>query len=123
MKWISFILFFIFGLTLTQFSFSSLEPFKKKIGGRITTITYCPLPIPHLSYTTIQTNIGSGSGSWAWIPGASINYLYGPPSHPGQPILGLASDGYMSCLAPTFWGVTPVGPPSFGIELYHGSGA
>ena len=123
MKWFNFLLFFIFGLTLTNLSFSSLEPFKKKIGGRIAFLIYCPLPVPHISYTTIQpVQPNIGQGSWAWIPGASINYLYGPPSHPGQPILGLATESFMDCLDISDGHLISIGPASQGTELYHGTG-
>ena len=49
--------------------------------------------------------VGFPAGPYMYVPG-SVVFPYGPPSHPGQAILGFAA-GYFPCL---YWSVCGVSP-------------
>lgn len=45
-------------------------------------------------------------GPYMFIPGVSVAFLFGPPTHSGQAILGLAA-GFYPCLYWSVCGITP----------------
>ncbi len=57
---------------------------------------------------------GVPSGPFMYIPGAGITYPYGPPTHPGQAILGFAV-GFYPCLFWSYCGLSlcPIPFPAF----------
>jgi len=57
-------------------------------------------------------------GFYMYVPGTSFSYLYGPPSHPGQWLLGLSGPPLV-CLVPCSSGLCPAGIGD--MILFHGS--
>ncbi|MFW0871403.1 MAG: hypothetical protein ACKKL4_03045 [Patescibacteria group bacterium] len=56
-----------------------------------------------------------------YLPGVSISFPYGPPTHPGQWLLGMGGV-FAPCIIPCGSGVCPYpGQPAGLIILYHGS--
>jgi hypothetical protein len=58
------------------------------------------------------------AGKYMWSPGISFSYLWGPPSHIGQWLLGM-SGPMTACVF-----MTPVGPQMYDwgwLILFHGS--
>jgi hypothetical protein len=81
-------------------------------GGMIKSIKPCINP------PGLVVNMASGE-TLLYLPGLSISFLFGPPTHPGQFLLGLAGKG-VSCFTRRRHGHWK-SPLSGKLILFHGS--
>ncbi len=92
-----------------------------KAGGIITYYNPACLLPPSINIITVNGATGVGTLTTSFVWGGSFPYSYGPPAHPKQPLLGLASYVYVPCAIPCHAGVCPIGPGGFQL-LYSGVG-
>ena len=101
------------GVTGSFSSGTPIAPGIKPFGGQILTILKC--------YDNAGWTISLGpprGGQFVYIPGSSKSYLFGPPSHPGQWLLGVAGSNHNCDIDPN--------PKSYvnrpgNLILFHGS--
>ena len=122
LKNISLILIFIFALSYEPVHPDALATLSMpKVGGFINYYNPACLVPSSINFGTINGGSGVGTGMWSFVWGATLPYAYTPPSHPGQPVLGLASFYYVPCLVPCHTGLCPIGPGGLR-EKINGSG-
>lgn len=105
----------VFGLICGTMFFpheaEALGPF----GGQIIALIPCVFP-----FGGYVIQLGPPSfGSYLYQAGLSFSYMYGPPTHPGQWLLGMSGAG-LEC-ATDFSHGNPTDWMSGGVILYHGS--
>ncbi len=75
----------------TKISYPSLSPF----GGPVLVILPCIIP-PNCLYLEVGPPVG---GKLYYLYGVSFSYLFGPPSHVGQWLLGFKGEIKQVCIA------------------------
>lgn len=85
------------GAGIVGFSIASSVLFKS-FGGRVVTVIPCVSGLGPSLHVTVAPFGGLPNVFYIWTP-ATITYSYGPPSHPGQQLLGV-SDIPFVCVIP-----------------------
>lgn len=99
---------------LSSVSSFFVSPFTS-FGGRVTVVVPCTLGVLPMLYVTVLSNRGGipHPEFYIWTP-ATLTKLAGPPTHPGQQILGLA-DVPLTCFIGGGLFVLPV--PLVGLRM------
>ncbi len=90
---------FVVGLMFLPYTAEAIRPFD--FGGYATKITPCVNGL----WVFVSPPYG---GFYFYVPGFSALKLFGPPTHPGQRVLG-KSLGVQVCLQPCPIGTCPIG--------------